>query len=179
MQETNHISIAIAGEAGSGKTSVAKRLGLELGWPVFGAGELFRAWCDAHGVKSYGATMGQDAQHDAIDQEMLELTRQGYVIVEGRVAGMVAALHEVPGVLKVLLVCEEEERYRRVYSDPSRHYASLQDAAADTVERERQNLVTFTARYNASYLDHQWYDLVIRNTHLTLDQTAREILTHL
>lgn len=176
MRGSEYSSIAFAGEAGSGKTSVARECGLRKGWPVFGAGELFRAWCDAKGI-SYGATMGQDAIHDAIDQEMLELTQQGGVVVEGRVAGLVTALHRVPGVLKVLLVCAAEKRYERIFLDPTRKYLSLEDATADTDLRERQNLETFTMRYNGeSYLDTRFYDLVLDNTHMSLDETVSHVM---
>ena len=97
-------SLAIAGEAGSGKTSIALALARELTWGYFGAGEYFRSWCKDQGILDIGAANGQDEIHNHIDNALVGELRSGLVVVEGRVAGLVAAVNSLPGVIKVLLV---------------------------------------------------------------------------
>lgn len=162
MVRNEKMAVAIAGEAGSGKTTIAKEVGGLTGWQTFGAGELFREWCAQNGIKEIGAESGTDELHDEIDEMMVEKMRLGRAVVEGRVAGLVAVVNELPGVLKVLLVCGAEERYRRIYERDGDKYESLGEVRRVTEQRERENLAVFSERYRRSYLDPTMYDLVVR-----------------
>lgn len=170
-------SIAISGEAGTGKTSVAKELGILLGWDYFGAGELFREWCALHSRPTIGAQVEQDDIHDIIDEKMLEKMEKGRSVVEGRVAGVLAYVNNIPGVLKVMLVCEAEERYRRIYYRDIEKYSSIQIAKEETISRERDNKREFSRRYKGlSYMESKTYDLIIDTNEHGFDAVVRKVL---
>ncbi|HBD02034.1 MAG: cytidylate kinase, cytidylate kinase [Microgenomates group bacterium GW2011_GWC1_46_16] len=170
-------SIAIAGEAGSGKTTIARELGSKLGWEVFGAGELYRIWCERNGMSSYGAELAGDSVHDGIDQMMIEEMKKGRTIEEGRVAGLVAVVNNLPGVLKVLLVCSAEERVRRIFARDPELYKDLAEARYVTNEREASNLRVFTDRYGGrSYLNRLLYDMTVDTKRFSVEETTRLIM---
>lgn len=171
-------SIAISGEAGSGKSSVAQMLGEILEWETYGAGAEFRTSRKHLGIPGIGASHGTEGDHDDIDQNMARLMRRGKVITEGRVAVVVANVNHIPGVLKVLLVCEEEERNRRIYQrDPGKYPGGLIEVRQVTSERESDNQRTFAKRYaGLSYLDRSMYDMVLDTMINNLPQTGWAIL---
>lgn len=171
-------SLAIAGEAGTGKTTVARVMGDLLGWEVFGAGGEFRdSRSGEQGVSSIGAAAGTDHEHDVIDKYMVMLMRRGNAVVEGRVAGLVAVYYELPGVMKVLLACEAEKRYERIWDRERTRgtFTSLDDIRTDTDKRESENLAVFSRRYGISYLNRRLYDLVIDTGRYDESSTVTQI----
>lgn len=169
-------AIAIAGEAGSGKTTIAKKTGGWLSWGVFGAGELFREWCRREGIDNIGAESASDEVHEEIDQLMVEKIMESRSVVEGRVAGLVAVVNNLPGVMKVLLVCEAEERYQRIWKRDVGKYRSLAEVRHATVQREGENLANFSIRYQRSYLDRSMYDMVIDTGIVPLKGSVEQIV---
>lgn len=173
MKENQYNSIAISGEGGSGKTTIAKALGIILGWEVFGAGELFREWCAENEIYNIGASSGNDRVHDVIDGMMRKKMLNGKAVVEGRVAALVAM--ELPGVMKVLLVCEAEERYNRILMrDPDKH-SNIKLVRRETEQREQDNERVFSQRYGRSYLDQDGYDLVVDTGLVNIVETVGQI----
>jgi len=170
-------SIAISGEGGTGKTSVAGEVANVLGWNAFGAGELFRDWSEHNGMETLGAKPGQDAIHNLIDGLMVEKLEEGSAVVEGRVAAVLAVVNEIPGVAKVLLTCEPDLRYERIFARDYERYTSVAQVAEVTGVREEENHAIFTGRYGGvSYRDPELYDLVHDNTAETLPETVAAVL---
>ena len=167
-------SIAIAGEGGSGKSTVSKKLGGLLNWGVFGAGSKFRS--ARPGESNLGAESGSEQEHDAIDAAMEERLRAGDWVVEGRVAGLVAVTHKLDKVFTILLDCAPEERYARIWKRDKKLYSSLDQVKTLTEQRERENLTMFSDRYGESYLDSSLYNLTINTGWFNLQETVKMVL---
>lgn len=176
MNENKINSIAISGEAGSGKTTLAYKVGGILNWEVFGAGELFREWCSENGIENIGAESGTEEVHNGIDEMMRQKMIEGKAVVEGRVAGLVAMVNNLPGVMKVLLVCEAEERYRRILARDKGKYQDIAEVRQITEEREGENMKLFTDKYGISYLDRDGYNLVIDTGEYNLSQSLNLVI---
>lgn len=169
-------SIAIGGEAGTGKTTIATLLATQLGWGIYGAGNEFRSARPGMGDHLIGAASGSDSEHDRIDQHMISLLEEGNYVVEGRVAGLVAAVNKIPDVMKVLLVCGDV-RFERIYRRNLEKYPSVEQARVETLQRESENLAVFIRRYNGrSYLDRANYDVVLDTGKLDITQIVHSLL---
>src|SRR5262245_2422797 len=86
--------ITISGVPGSGKTTVARQLAGQLGWPHFYAGDLYRQEAKARGLSldAFNALCEQDHSVDrALDAAMAARAKQGNVVLEGRLAGYLAS----------------------------------------------------------------------------------------
>lgn len=169
-------SVAISGEAGSGKTTTAERLANELDWIAFGAGDAFRKYCKKNGIEDVKAASGSDEVHDGIDGEMVSLMKEGKKVVEGRVAGLLAYLEDLPGVFKVLLVCDAEERYRRIFERDPYKYKSYEEAVEKTIDREKSNREVFGRRNEANYMEEKHYDVILENTEISLKESTNVLL---
>lgn len=176
MENFLYRSIAIGGEAGTGKTTIATQLASYLGWGMYGAGNEFRSARPGMGDHLIGAASGSDSEHDRIDEHMISLLREGNYVVEGRVAGLVAAVNQIPDVMKVLLVCGDV-RFKRIYERNPGKYTSVKQARIETLQRESENLSVFSRRYNGrSYLDHDNYDVVLDTGKLDISQIVHSLL---
>lgn len=176
MNEAIYKSVAIGGEAGTGKTTIATLLATTLGWGIYGAGNEFRSARFGKPDHLIGAASGSDSEHDKIDDHMVQLLREGGYVVEGRVAGLVAAVNQIPDVMKVLLVCGDV-RFQRIFDRNPGKYPSVEQARVQTLQREGENLAVFSNRYGGrSYLDHRNYDVVLDTGKLDISQIVHSLL---
>ncbi len=176
MRLQEYKSVAIGGEAGTGKTTIATLLAAQLGWGIYGAGNQFRSARPGMSDHLMGAASGSDSEHDRIDQHMISLLEEGNYVVEGRVAGLVAAVNKIPDVMKVLLVCGDV-RFQRIFDRNPGKYPSVAQARIQTLQREEENLAVFSNRYGGrSYLDHSNYDVVIDTGDYDISQIVLSLL---
>lgn len=108
--------ITISGVPGSGKTTVAKLLAARLGLPHVYAGDLYRQEAKRRGLtlEQFNQLCERDHSIDrALDADMAERARQGDVVLEGRLAGYLAAENKL-NALKVWLDASDEVRAQRV-----------------------------------------------------------------
>jgi len=108
--------ITLSGVPGSGKTTVGKLLARRLGLPYVYAGDLYRQEAKRRGLtlEEFNRECEKDHSIDRqLDEAMAARAAAGDVVLEGRLAGYLAARDGLDA-LKVWLTASDEVRARRV-----------------------------------------------------------------
>lgn len=153
--------IVIGGLAGTGKSTLARRLASSLGDPMLSIGSLFRAMAEERGVPLC-VIDGEALADRAIDDE---IARRVYAyaearpdcVIEGRFAWYV--VKGLPDTFRLKLICDDVVRYTRL---AVRDYLTYNQAQAETIEREGMLIARFAERSGVpNWNDDRHYDLVI------------------
>lgn len=169
-------TITVGGLPGTGTSTLCRLLERSLEIPYVYAGQIFRQQAAAQGYTL--AEFNERAQHDpAVDRELddrqLELLREGPLILEGRLAGWLAHEHGVAAV-KVWVVCEAEERVRRLVARDGGDAAEQRAAMEDRVTREADR---YRRYYGYDLGDLTIYDAVLDSTARSPEQLRDDVLT--
>lgn len=181
-RQKKHI-ITIAGRPGSGKSTTAKLVALELGFEHFSSGDLFRALGKERGVDVLAAnkTGGVTEELDRlVDEKLRDIGRgEDRMVIDSR-----TAWHWIPVSYKVFLnlepeigakrilgeIDEERRGSENIHQDPS-EYAKLLKHRLD-VETKRYKVL-----YDINPYDMANYDLVIdtsvNNAQQVVDQVVQ------
>ena len=173
----------ISGRIGTGKTTLATKLGEALGWQVLDGGKLFRKITQELG-QSIVETSQRPDKFDLEYEEMVKklLKKENHQIVQSHLAGFDA--QGIDGVFKILVICRDEKGDDkadiRIDRLMNRDSASIEEAKYEILEREKQNLEKFRRLYANNdpkwvYWDEKYYDLVI-NTYSNNPQEALKIV---
>jgi len=159
----------ISGQICTGKTTLFWSLQKILGWPMFSASQFFRDRARTQNVSLQKAEEQNSNITKEIDFEMQSLLKKKHnILLEGWMAGIMA--DDIPGVLKVLLVCDEEKRIERFMQ---REQISREEAINKIREREGSWEKKLEKIYNRNdFWDPKHYDLVIDTT----NKSPQEIL---
>jgi cytidylate kinase len=167
--------ITISGVPGSGKTTVAKLLAQRLGLPHVYAGDLFRREATRRGLtlEQFNSLCEQDHSIDRqLDADMAERARRGNVVLEGRLAGFLAAENRLDA-LKVWLDADDEVRARRVAEREHRDWHDVLDANRI---RHRSDALRYRMIYGFDLGDTQVYDVVLTTDHRTPEALVEELV---
>ncbi len=169
--------VTISGVPGSGKTTVARLLAKRLGLPHVYAGDLYRREAKERGLtlEEFNRLCEGDHSIDRkLDDDMAARAREGNCILEGRLAGYLAAKDGLDA-LKVWLTASDEVRARRV----------AQRESGDWRELEKENRVRHASdvrRYKEIYGfdlgDTAVYDLVLSSDDRTPEGLVEELAEH-
>lgn len=169
-------NIAISGDIGTGKSTLARLLSEKLGWEYVSAGNYFREWYKSKGMdvsKVYGIPEEEDRKMEASFQK--EMQEKEGVVFESRLAGWLA--RDYPETLKVLCTVSNEEAYKRV---AKRDSVSEEEAEKLSKQRAGDLVDKFNKLYAVSdFLDPKYFDLVIDTTNLRPDQVLERVLEKL
>lgn len=169
-------NIAISGDIGTGKSTLARLLSEKLGWEYVSAGNYFRDWYKAQGLdvsKVYGIPEEEDRKMEADFKK--EMAEKSDVVFESRLAGWLA--QDYPGTLKVLCIVDSEEAYKRV---AKRDSVSVEEAEKLSKQRAKDLVDKFNKLYGVSdFVDPKYFNLVIDTTNLNPDQVLEAVLNKL
>lgn len=170
--------LTISGLPGTGKSTVAQILTEKTGLRYVYSGELFRRSAQEHGMTlaQFGAYCERHPKVDReLDDHQVRVLSEGDVIVEGRIAGWLAARNKIPAY-KVLLTANLDTRVARVMK---REQGTFEERRQEVVARERSEAARYRQYYGIDVADTSIYDLVVDTVDKTPEQVAAEILAHL
>lgn len=167
--------ITISGEPGSGKTTVARLLARRLGVPHVYAGDLFRREAKRRGLtlEEFNELCERDHSIDrALDDAMAARARQGNVVLEGRLAGFLAAKDGLRA-LKVWLTAGDEVRARRV---AQREDGDWREIMRVNRARHRSDARRYQAIYGFDLDDTSVYDVVLSTNDRTPEALVEQLI---
>lgn len=163
--------ITISGVPGSGKTTVARALAKRLGLEHVYAGDLYRQEAQRRGLSLAAFNELCEGDHSIdrnLDADMLARARQGDVVLEGRLAGFLAAENRLDA-LKVWLDASDETRARRV---AQREGSDWQAVLEVNRVRHQSDASRYQVIYGYDLADHGVYDIVLA----TDDRTPEDLV---
>jgi len=170
------VTITISGTPGSGKSTIARMLKDRLDLPYVYSGLIFRMIAEKHNM-SLAEFGSYCEQHDDVDRELddkqLEILRNGNVILEGRLAGWIAHLNDIPSV-KIMIDADILVRAQRVVM---REEGDVDQRKEEIESREESERSRYKRYYNIDLKDASIYDLVVDSSEKTPDEVITDILT--
>lgn len=173
MPHFNYNKVTISGKICTGKTTLFWDLVKHLGWPTFSAGQFFRDYARIHNLSLEGAEEQTPKLTKEVDQGMQKLLeKEGYIIIEGWMAGIMA--DKMPGVLRILLTCGDNERFQRF---ARREKISLADAQKRVLERDQNWFEKLKSIYRRNdFFDPKKYNFILDTTNLTPKLSLQRVL---
>ncbi len=153
--------ITIFGLAGTGTSSVGKKLAQDLGYIYLSSGNIFRAKATSLGLDlhQFEELCISNPEHDkALDTEIEQFGKtHANFVVESRLAW-----YFIPDSFKVKLICDFDERLKRV---AGRDHMSLDEAKSKTLFREESGVKRYAETYSITdFAPDHIFDLVIDTT---------------
>ena len=173
-------TISIAGNIGSGKSSVARRVSEITGWPMVSTGALFRELAARRGLTVL--ELNQRAETDrSIDDEVDGHLRR---LSESRASAVIdsrMAWHFVPASFKVYLIVDPHVAVARVYGAvrEDERYETVDEAAQDVLARQLVEAERYLDLYGVHNHDWRNYDLVVDTSRVGVAEVADLVVSHL
>lgn len=179
MKDKKHI-ITIAGNAGGGKSTVAKMVAKKLGYDHYSSGDFMRQVARERGVTLEElhemAENDSSIDHD-IDARNKEVGKQDELVIDSRLA-----FHFIPQSFSVFLSVDTDTAAKRILADSKknrqeeRKAATLEDVKEKIHERMESNKKRYKELYGIDYLDTEQFDLVIDTSNTTPDEVTSRII---
>jgi amino-acid N-acetyltransferase len=169
--------VAISGDLGSGKSSVADLLGGELGFKVVSTGGLQREIAASLGLSTLEANLLAETDQ-SIDNRVDAVTRELAAEPAGIVFDSRMAWHFVPGALKVRLVVDPLAAAERILGrapGQAESYESLEATFNGITRRAASEVRRFKARYGVDIARLRNFDLVLDTSGLSIAEAAAVI----
>lgn len=171
--------ISLAGDLGSGKSTVASLICEKLSYPIHRNGDYFR---------KLGMEMGLSVTefneyvkaHPEIDNEIEKSARKAADENEELVIDARLGWYAVPESFKVYLTVDINEAARRAFNDPNRkkseNFETLEEQKKDLEKRFTLENERYFNLYGVHKEDKTNYDFVLDTTNLTRGEVVEEII---
>lgn len=165
--------ITISGKICTGKSTLRYLLVKKLGWITYATGELFRQYVTKHKLNLEQADEQNDKLAKKIDGQVRHLLKtKNNLIVDSWLAGITAK--NIPGVLKILLVCNDDIRYKRF---AKREKISYQESKIKVDERfANWEKKIYKIYHRRNVINEKYFDLVIDTSYITPQAVAKKVL---
>ena len=169
--------ISLAGDLGSGKSTVSRILIDALGAEYYSTGSIVRSIAERMGMTVVELNKYMET-HPEIDHEIDDgLVRLGeedkLLIIDSRMAW-----HFTPGTFKVYLSTDIETSAFRIMNANRKgeHALTLEDTIADTRARRQSEQKRYYEQYGVDIKDLSNYSLVVDTTYATPDEIAAIVI---
>jgi len=160
-------NIIVAGDIGTGTTTLAKNLADKLGWKIVSVGDFFRKYAKEHNIPLWDKEAVDDNFEREVDQEITrKLKEEKNLVVDSHYAAWF--LKGDNEVFKILLLCDKNIATKRIISRKHTHKETPEE-----VEKRRQGLYRkFKKLYSSeNYEDPKIFNLVIDTTNSSIEET--------
>lgn len=167
--------ITISGTPGSGKSTAAKQLAEELGYPRHYVGQAFRDAAAERGMtlEEFGAYVGEHPEIDEeFDRRLLdEARRHEDIILEGRVAGWMTLREGIPA-FHVWITAAESVRINRLME---RDGSTREETTALLRKRAHDERERYRTHYGFDLDDCSIYDVVVETDTIPPEEVVSRI----
>ena len=165
-------SIVLSGPVASGTTTAAKSLADKLNLEYHSAGDFFRQYMLEHNIPLPEKVQIPDEVDRKIDKELTDLAAsEKGIIIDSLYHGYFT--RDMPHVLKVLLIADQETRIKRAIARVHTH----KETADDVKRRDETHDIKFRKLYaDENFLDPKFFNLVIDTTNTKTADVVKEIL---
>jgi len=165
-------NIVIAGDVGTGTTTLAKALASKFGFKYISAGDFFRAYALENNIPLWNKKAVPDKLDREIDQKFFEvMSNQNGFVFDTHYGGYFA--RNLKDVFKILLTCDPKIAEERILARDHTH----QETVGDIRKRRAENLAKFHKLYSKDSPEKpEYFDLIIDTTNSTPEETLQEAL---
>ena len=163
-------SITLSGQIASGTSTAAKNIAQKLNLKYESAGDFFRKYALEHNIPLYDKAQIPDEVENTVDSKLTELAKSGGWVIDAHYLGYFTK--DNPEVLKVLLTCDKQERFKRALNRTHTHIETIEDIK----KRENGLDKKFRKLYaNENFLNPKFFNLIIDSTHTSQKEVTSKI----
>ena len=172
--------ITISGNAGTGKSTVAKLLAEKLKLQHFSIGDIMREVAKKRGISlnALSKIAEKDRKIDReLDRKQVELGKQeDDFVIDSRLG-----FHFIPNSIKIFLKGDLDVRAERILGDKrsEESVSDLKTAIQEIRNREESEAKRYEEYYNINYNKKVNYNLVIDTTRIPPEKVVKEITDYL
>ncbi|OGE14472.1 hypothetical protein A3F00_00550 [Candidatus Daviesbacteria bacterium RIFCSPHIGHO2_12_FULL_37_11] len=169
----NFKNIAISGDTGTGKTTLAKKLAKKLGWQHLSTGEYFRKWHGEHGIPlEKTGEIPEEVDKEIDFGYQTKMQDEEHIIFESRLSGWLSK--NFPFVFRIICITDFEVAMERV---SKRDRISIEEAKEKSQERSKALQEKFENLYGVkNFLDPEYFNLVVDTTNMDPLETLEFVL---
>ena len=174
-----NIKISLAGDLGSGKTTVGKLLAARLGAQIYSTGTIQRKIATEMGMTTLELNKYSETHpeiDDRIDDGLRALDKEETdVIIDSRMAW-----HFVPASFAVYMAADPVVSAKRIMNAgrESEPFSSLEEAVRSVGERRKSEMLRYEKLYGVNIKDLENYDYVIDTSFVSPETVAEHIAAH-
>lgn len=173
------INITIAGELGSGKSTVSSYLIKNIDYRIESAGLIFRRLAEQHGMtaKEFNQFIESNPKYDnMVDDTIREMgEKEENIIFDSRLAWFF-----VPKSFKMYMYVDVDTAAERIFNDKDRvseSYPDIDTAKKEIIERRQSEILRYKTFYGADINNYKNYDFIIDTSHATKDEVNDLVLS--
>ncbi|MBR5603150.1 MAG: cytidylate kinase family protein [Bacteroidales bacterium] len=174
------INITIAGDLGSGKSTVANHLINSINYRIESAGLIFRRLAEQHGMsaKEFNQFIESNPKYDnMVDDTIKEMgEKEENIIFDSRLAW-----YFVPKSFKIYMYVDVDTATERIFNDRDRvseSYSDMTTAKKEIIERRQSEVLRYKMFYNIDINNFKNYDFIIDTSHASKEEVNDAVLSN-
>ena len=169
--------ISLAGDLGSGKSTVSDILLEKLGAEYYSTGAIVRSLAEKHGMSVVDFNVYMET-HPEIDHEIDNCLKELSGVDKMLIIDSRMAWHFTAGTFKVYLSCDVTTSALRIMSAKrqNEHADNLEDTVKHTIQRRESEKKRYMTQYGVDIKNLMNYSLIVDTSHATPIEVAECII---